>query len=168
MRFARVHQMAMNAAVMAVILIFGTSQSPAQSNGQASEPGSALSIPSAQLIQPEALNGLLSTHAADKPLVLQVGSHVLYAEAHIPGSKYGGPGSQPSGLELLTSITAKLSKDQPIVLYCGCCPWNRCPNLEPAFQKLKDVGFTNVKALYIADNFGSNWVDKGFPVERGR
>jgi hypothetical protein len=30
------------------------------------------------------------------------------------------------------------------------------------------MGFTNVKVLYLADNFGANWVDKGYPVERGR
>ena len=30
------------------------------------------------------------------------------------------------------------------------------------------MGFTNVKVLYLADNLGANWVDKGYPVERGR
>jgi hypothetical protein len=25
------------------------------------------------------------------------------------------------------------------------------------------MGFTNVKALYIANNFGTDWVDKGYP-----
>jgi len=29
------------------------------------------------------------------------------------------------------------------------------------------MGFTNVRALYIANNFGSDWVDKGFSVEKG-
>jgi hypothetical protein len=29
------------------------------------------------------------------------------------------------------------------------------------------MGFTNVKVLYLADNFGADWVDRGYPVERG-
>jgi rhodanese-related sulfurtransferase len=148
--------------------LFGFLQCPAQYAGSTSGAGSALSVPQAQLIQPEALNHLLQAKGADKPLVLQVGSHVLYAEAHIPGSEYAGPGSQSTGLELLHSKVTALTKDKSIVLYCGCCPWNRCPNLGPAYQHLHDMGFTNVKVLYLADNFGANWVDKGYPVERGR
>jgi len=29
------------------------------------------------------------------------------------------------------------------------------------------MGFTNVKVLYIADNFGADWVDKGYPTAKG-
>jgi hypothetical protein len=29
------------------------------------------------------------------------------------------------------------------------------------------MGFTNVKALYLADNFGADWAAKGYPVEQG-
>jgi hypothetical protein len=29
------------------------------------------------------------------------------------------------------------------------------------------MGFTNVKVLYIADNFGTNWVEKGYPTAKG-
>ena len=54
-----------------------------------------------------------------------------------------------------------------IVLYCGCCPWGRCPNVGPAYKLLLDMGFTRVKVLYLADNFGADWVNKGFPVESG-
>ena len=148
--------------------LFGFMQCPAQYSAPTSGAGSALSVPQAQLIQPEVLNQLLQAKGTGKPLVLQVGSHVLYAEAHIPGSEYAGPGSQSTGLDLLHSKVAALPKDRSIVLYCGCCPWNRCPNLGPAYKVLHDMGFTNVKVLYLADNFGANWVDKGYSVERGR
>jgi hypothetical protein len=63
--------------------------------------GSASSIPEAQLLKPEALVQLLQTTNKDKPLILQVGSHMLFAQAHIPGSEYAGPGSQPAGIEQL-------------------------------------------------------------------
>jgi hypothetical protein len=29
------------------------------------------------------------------------------------------------------------------------------------------MGFTNVKVLYIADNFGADWVERGYPVAKG-
>ena len=129
--------------------------------------GSAFSIPDAQLLKPEALVQLLQTANKDKPLILQVGSHMLFAQAHILGSEYAGPGSQPAGIEQLQNRVNALSRKKLIALYCGCCPWNRCPNLGPAFAKLRDMGFTNVKALYLANSFGADWADKGYPVEPG-
>jgi len=36
-----------------------------------------------------------------KPLVIQVGSHVLYTQVHISGSEYIGPASSESGLQQL-------------------------------------------------------------------
>ena len=70
-------------------------------------PSSALSIPQSQLIQPEALNRMLQTGGAQVPLVLQVGSRVMYNQAHIPGSFYAGPGSQPDGLRLLENMVSE-------------------------------------------------------------
>ena len=128
---------------------------------------SAFSVPQAQLIQPADLNRLLQTGGPDKPLVLQVGSRVLFAQAHIAGSEFAGAGSQPEGLQQLQNRVSSLSHETPIVLYCGCCPWNRCPNVAPAFRLLVRLGFTRVKVLYVANNLGTDWVDKGFPVERG-
>ena len=140
----------------------------AQFTGGAVSPDSAFSIPNAQVLQPEELNRVLHAQGANKPLVLQVGSHTLFAEAHIAGSEYAGPGSQAAGLKQLQDRVAPLPRKTFIVIYCGCCPWNRCPNLGPAFKVLRDLGFTNVKALYIADNLGADWVAKGYPVESGR
>jgi thiosulfate/3-mercaptopyruvate sulfurtransferase len=145
--------------------LFATLQCQAQSI-PTSGAGSALSIPQANLIQPDALNHLLQTKGTEKPLVLQVGSHLLFEEAHIAGSLYAGAGSQPTGLQQLQSAVKTLSRKKAIVLYCGCCPWNHCPNIGPAFQQLHDMGFTNVKALYLANNLGTDWVARGYPVER--
>lgn len=127
----------------------------------------ASSIPTADLIQPADLAASLQS-ASPKPLILQVGSHVLFAEAHIPGAEYAGPTNQDAGLQILKDRIATLSKDTPIVLYCGCCPWDRCPNIAPAYNQLHAMGFTHLKVLYIADNFGANWVAKGYPVAKGR
>ena len=99
--------------------------------------------------------------------MIQVGSHVLYSQAHIPGSEYIGPAASAAGSEQLRKRVASLPKNTYIVLYCGCCPWDHCPNVKPADDALHALGFTNVKVLYIANNFGTDWVDKGYPVAKG-
>ena len=125
-----------------------------------------ITIPAEAMLQPAELVQMLNTSA--KPLVLQTGSHVLYAEAHIPGSEYAGPAGTSAGIEALRARVTGLNKDTLIVIYCGCCPWSRCPNIKPAYQQLRSLGFTNVKALYLAENFGADWVNKGYPVVKGR
>lgn len=128
---------------------------------------SALSIPQSHLIQADALNRLLQGPQKARPIIFQVGSHMMFSQAHIPGAVYAGPGAEPSGLQLLASKVSSLRKDELIVIYCGCCPWTHCPNIGPAYKKMHDLGFTNVKALYIANNFGEDWVGKGYRVVQG-
>ena len=155
-------------AILAVVCVSCLAPTSfAQFSNPADESRSAASIPASALIQAEALKNLLAG-AAEKPVVLQVGSRIFFAEAHIPGAQYAGPGSQPAGLQLLQSKTASVKKDKLIVLYCGCCPWGRCPNVGPAYKRLRDLGFTNVKVLYLAENFGDDWVAKGYQVEHGQ
>jgi hypothetical protein len=84
-----------------------------------------------------------------------------------PGAEYIGPASSESGLQSLRKRAEPLPRDKFIVIYCGCCPWSHCPNIKPADDALRAMGFTNVKVLYIADNFGANWVDKGYPTAKG-
>ncbi len=125
-------------------------------------------IPAAELLQPKELVQILRSSNGEKPLILQVGSHVLYSEAHIPGSEYAGAAGQEAGLQALRDRVKVLQRDTFLVIYCGCCPWNKCPNIRPAYQQLRALGFTHVKALYLADNFGVDWVNKGYPVAQGR
>lgn len=152
--------------VVAAQMILVGSVAHAQFNPSPDE-GSALSIPQDRLLQPQQLNDMLQD-AKHAPLtVLQVGSHLLFDQAHIAGSEYVGPGGQPAGLDLLRKRVASLPKDRLIVLYCGCCPWERCPNVSRTFALLRDSGFKNVKVLYIANNFGADWVARGYRVEKG-
>jgi thiosulfate/3-mercaptopyruvate sulfurtransferase len=127
----------------------------------------ASSIPSSQLINPNELVKVFQSSAGEKPLIIQVGSHVLYSQAYIPGSEYIGPASSESGLQSLRKRVQPLPRNKFIVIYCGCCPWSHCPNVKPAHDALRALGFTNVKVLYISDNFGANWVDKGYPTAKG-
>jgi hypothetical protein len=125
------------------------------------------SIRESRRIQPEELVKILQSSSGEKPLMIDVGSHVLYSQAHIPGSEYIGPASTPDGLERLRRRVQALPRGTFIIIYCGCCPWAHCPNVKPADEALQALGFSHVKVLYIANNFGSDWVAKGYPVAKG-
>ncbi len=121
------------------------------------QPGTALNIPKASLIQPAELNSLIQKNALGQTLLLSTGPHMLYAQAHIPGAEFIG--NNPDAIK---ARVASLKKSQPIILYCGCCPWGHCPTVGPAFETLHSLGFTNVRVLYLENNFGTDWVNKGF------
>ena len=127
----------------------------------------ATSIPTPRLINPDELVKILQSSKGEKPLMIQVGSHVLYSQAHIPGSEYIGPANSEIGLQQLRRRVESLPRSKFILIYCGCCPWSHCPNVKPADAALRALGFTNVKVLYVANNFGADWVDKGYPVAKG-
>ncbi len=118
------------------------------------------------LIQPGELATQLAAKGAS-PVVFHVGPNLLYRGKHIPGAIYAGPGSQPEGLALLKAAAGKLPRDREIILYCGCCPWSHCPNVKPAVELLKQMGFTHVKAMFVETNFATDWTGKGYPVEPG-
>ena len=129
---------------------------------------STLAPGSAQLIDPEDLVKILQAPKGERPLILNVGPSLLYMQAHIPGSEYIGATSKSQGIESLRRRVKTLPHNTFIVLYCGCCPWSHCPNVRPAYDDLHKAGFTNVKVLYIADNFGTDWVYKGYPTIKGQ
>lgn len=120
-----------------------------------------------QLIQPAELNKILQGPAKERPLIIQVGFRILYEQAHIPGSEYVGAASSAPGLKELHQRVQALPRNRFIVLYCGCCPWSHCPNVQPADKELQSMGFRNARVLFIESNFGADWVDKGYPVSKG-
>jgi thiosulfate/3-mercaptopyruvate sulfurtransferase len=130
-------------------------------------PTPASSIPASSLIQPADLAATLQSADAPKPLILQVGFRTMYVQSHIAGAEYAGPANEGTGLHRLRERVAALRKDAAIVIYCGCCPWNHCPNVGAAFAALRALGFTQVKVMYIAENFGDDWVSKGYPAAKG-
>src|SRR5262249_44108769 len=95
------------------------------------------------------------------------GLPVLYRRKHIPGASFAGSGNQAEGIEALQKAVSGMAKDADIVLYCGCCPMERCPNVRPAYQALQDEGFTHVRVLRIPTNMATDWYSKGYPSEAG-
>ena len=121
----------------------------------------------AKRISIDELARLLKDPSAAKPEMFHVGFRVLFVQAHIPGSRFAGPGASPAGLETLRKAVAAAPKSKTIVLYCGCCPWEKCPNMEQPWRLLVAAGFTDVRVLYIPTNFGRDWVGKGLPSASG-
>jgi thiosulfate/3-mercaptopyruvate sulfurtransferase len=119
-----------------------------------------------QVIQPADLARELGKGV--KPEIVCVGFDSLYHDAHISGAAYYGPASKPEGLESLKKWAKDIPRGQRIVLYCGCCPMDRCPNIRPAFQALEEMGFTHLQVLSIPQDLRRDWVSKGFPVEQAR
>jgi rhodanese-related sulfurtransferase len=124
-------------------------------------------VPSGDLIAPSQVNDHLAEVRAEKIVLIHVGFRVMYEMGHIPGSKYTGSASTPEGLAGLRKFAAKLPRNQRIIIYCGCCPMEHCPNIRPACDALKEMGFSQVKVLNIPERFGDDWTAKGYPVEKG-
>ncbi|HZS53823.1 MAG TPA: rhodanese-like domain-containing protein [Bryobacteraceae bacterium] len=99
--------------------------------------------------------------------VICVAFPVLYRQRHIAGAILAGPTSKPEGLTALNSALESLKKTDLVVLYCGCCPMERCPNIRPAYLTTKKLEFKNVRVLNLATNFHTDWTAKGYSVAEG-
>ncbi len=124
----------------------------------------AASAAEISIVEPAQVAAELAAKSS-RPVVLMVGFDVLYRSKHIPGSIYAGPAARPDGIEMLKKAVEKLPRNREIVLYCGCCPWDHCPNVHPAFALLQQMGFTRVKVMHVPTNFKVDWIDHGYPVE---
>jgi thiosulfate/3-mercaptopyruvate sulfurtransferase len=121
---------------------------------------------SGEVLEPAALAQTLQS-SGKAPVVLSVAFPVLYRSRHLPHAIDAGPASKPEGIELLKKAVAGLSKNADIVLYCGCCPMVKCPNIRPAYRTLKELGFTHIRVLSIPTNMHTDWYSKDYPSEPG-
>ena len=117
------------------------------------------------LLEPAALAAILKSPEGKQPHVLCVAFPVLYRAKHIIHASFAGPGSKPEGIEALKKAVAGLDNNADIVLYCGCCPMDKCPNLRPAFRALTELGYTKVRVLNVPTNMNADWSSKGYPTE---
>lgn len=113
---------------------------------------------SKQLMEPSQLASILK-NGKKLPVVLCVGPG-----ATIPHSINIGMVKDKDNLDKLKAQLAGLPKQTKIVVYCGCCPFERCPNIRPAIDVLKEMKFTNYYLLDLPNNIRKDWIDKGYPV----
>lgn len=113
-----------------------------------------------QLMQPAELAKKINDATAAKPLIFNVGP-----VDQIKGAIKTGPVSTEEGFKKLRFEVFNVSKDKEIVVYCGCCSSQNCPNIRPAIKYLQEQGFKRAKVLDIPTGIKEDWVQKGYPVE---
>jgi thiosulfate/3-mercaptopyruvate sulfurtransferase len=150
-------------ALLPLFLILVESRTPLlRAQGKPDE-----TLPSDALMPPEQLASLLSKSNRPRPTLIFVGYHPLFIGAHIQGAIFAGPDSKPEGIEQLKAVVRNIPRAHPIVVYCGCCPFDKCPNIRPAYRTLKELGFEHVSVLHLPTNLHTDWVEKGYPTTKG-
>src|SRR3978361_1434614 len=115
-------------ALLPLFLILVESRTPLlRAQGKPDE-----TLPSDALMPPEQLASLLSKSNRPRPTLIFVGYHPLFIGAHIQGAIFAGPDAKPEGIEQLKAVVRNIPRAHPIVVYCGCCPFDKCPNIRPA------------------------------------
>lgn len=112
-----------------------------------------------QLLEPADLTKALSDSKAPQPIIYSVGPRAI-----IKNSIDIGPAQEKDNLKKLKQQLSKLPENSNIVIYCGCCPFDKCPNIRPAFKLLNEMQFENHKLLNLPRNIKVDWIDHGYPV----
>ena len=113
-----------------------------------------------QLMQPADLAKMIN-EGKGIPYIYCIGPGAL-----IKGSIDIGPGQDKDNIKKLKEQLSKLPKNANIVIYCGCCPFEHCPNIRPAFALLNEMKFTNHKLLNLQTNIKTDWISNGYPVSK--
>jgi thiosulfate/3-mercaptopyruvate sulfurtransferase len=112
-----------------------------------------------QLLAPAALAKTINNSKSAQPIIYCVGP-----QAVIKNSIEVGSAQVPANLSNFKQQISRLPKNANIVIYCGCCPFEVCPNVRPAVNLLKEMKFTNFKLLNLPHNIKADWIDSGYPV----
>jgi len=112
-----------------------------------------------QLMEPKDLAAIMNGKTEEKPLIISVGPAGLIKDAVDIG-----PAHEKESFDKLKALLDKQKKDRQIVIYCGCCPFEHCPNVRPAFKLLNEMKFTNQKLLNLTHNLKADWINNGYPM----
>jgi hypothetical protein len=113
-----------------------------------------------QLMAPEVLAAIIKNPKAAKPIIFNIG-----VVENIKGARNMGGASDKENLARFKKALSTIPKTSTVVVYCGCCPFERCPNIRPAFNALQAAGFKNGKLLNLPTSIKVDWMNKGYPVE---
>ena len=120
-----------------------------------------------ETLQPADLAGELAEKNGTAPTIVYVGFRTLFAGGHIPGASFHGTASSEQGLGEMKKWADGLPRSMNLVIYCGCCPFEKCPNVRPAFTALSGMGFKKLRVLILSTNLATDWVGKGYRVQTG-
>lgn len=73
---------------------------------------------------------------------------------------------EPGNEDKFKNALRYISKSTEIIFYCGCCAMDSCPNIEPAYKIVKNMGFKKIKILNIEDYLYGDWIAKGYPMPK--
>lgn len=118
-------------------------------------------------VQPAELARELGDREGMPPAIIYVGFHTLFAGGHVPGAAFHGSASTEQGLSDLKKWADTLPRTANLVVYCGCCPFGKCPNIRPAFTALDKMRFKKLRVLVLPTNFAADWADRGYPIQKG-
>jgi thiosulfate/3-mercaptopyruvate sulfurtransferase len=121
----------------------------------------------AQTIQAADFVRELAEKSGTPPTIVYVGFRTLFAGGHIPGATFHGSASKEEGLAEIKKWADALPRETNLMIYCGCCPFEKCPNIRPAFTALHEMGFTHLRVLILPTSFAADWAEKGFPISKG-
>ncbi len=150
----------MRTKISAIILLFSLSAS-IHAFSLTNTPGQGDPWSPEQLLAPADLAKTLNNPKTSQPIIFSIGM-----DAIVKGSVDIGPVMMKENLNLLKQKLEKLPKNSQIVVYCGCCPFSRCPNVRPAMDLLKSMQFSNYKLLNLPQNVKVDWIDKGYPMNQ--
>jgi rhodanese-related sulfurtransferase len=110
-----------------------------------------------QLMEPAVLANAIKSNK-NIPIIYCVGPGVV-----IPHSINIGMTEDKNNLKKFESSVSQLPRNTNIVIYCGCCPFAKCPNVRPAIASLKEMKFTNYHLLNLPNNIKTDWIARGYP-----
>ena len=114
---------------------------------------------SKQLVEPAALAAILNSNK-EVPVMFNVGPAAI-----IPNSIDIGMVKDEKNLAKFREQISKLPKSTNILIYCGCCPFEHCPDVRPAISVLQSMQFTNYHLLDLPHNIKTDWIAKGYPTK---
>jgi hypothetical protein len=113
-----------------------------------------------QLLEPSVLAAQLNMPKDSELVIIDVGPAGV-----IKNARETGPVHEKEGMKHLRALLRDIPRSREVVIYCGCCPFAKCPNIRPAFRTLVDMGFTKPRLLDLSHNLKADWIDKGYPME---
>jgi len=150
-------------AAMPLASVILSAQSGGSNQEKTSDPWT-----NAQVLQAaDLMRELGNAKSGSAPTIVYVGFRTLFEGGHVPGAAFHGTASTEKGLAELKKWAATLPRPANLIIYCGCCPFDHCPNIRPAYTALHDMDFTHVRVLDLPTSFAADWVEKGYPIQKG-
>ncbi len=112
-----------------------------------------------EVIQPKQLADKINNEPSSSYVILNIGP-----VEDIKNARNIGAVIDSKNLDKLKKQLNKISKDREVIFYCGCCEMKNCPNIEPTYTVLKEMGFKKVKVLDINESLYMDWISHEYPM----